>query len=319
MKIVVLDDYGLSQCEMDWQRLHRYGDVHFFESSDVDNVLDRISGATAIFTNKTKLSKNLLVQCPTVKFIGVLATGFDVVDVKAAAELGIVVSNVPAYGTFSVAQFATALLLELCHHVDVHSLDVHQGGWQKRDRWCYWLNPLIELDGKTLGVIGFGRIGQAFAKVAQALGMNILAYDEYPDVSLEGPSLHYSTLDELYARADVISLHCPLHADNVGMVNRQSIEKMKPGVLMINTSRGGLVVEKDLAEALNSGRIGGAALDVLSTEPPLPDNPLLNARNCIITPHMAWATREARQRIVLMAIENLKGFIEGNPINVVNP
>lgn len=318
MKIVVLDDYCLSQNGMDWHDLYQFGEVFFYGSSNAGNVLKRIADAVVVFTNKTKLPRELLMQCSSLKFIGVLATGYDVVDINAARELGIIVSNVPAYGTASVAQYTMALVLELCHQVGAHNTDVHSGGWLARKQWCYYLNPLLELDGKNMGLIGFGRIGQAFANISQSFGMNVLAYDEYPNLNMQSPSLRYVTLDELYEHSDVISLHCPLSENTAGIINAQCIEKMKPGVLIVNTSRGGLVVESDLAAALNSGRVGGAAVDVLSTEPPMPGNPLLGAKNCIITPHIAWATHEARQRIVKAAIGNLRAFMDGRAINVVN-
>jgi glycerate dehydrogenase len=218
----------------------------------------------------------------------------------------------------SVAQFATALMLELCHRAGWHSDDVHAGNWTRCVDFCYWLNSPVELDGKTLGLIGFGRIGQAFARIAQALGMNVLAHDKIVDKHLENTTLRYATLDELYAGADFISLHCPLFDDNQGMINKDAIARMKPGVMLINTSRGPLINERDLADALASGRVAGAALDVLSSEPPQADNPLLTAPNCIITPHIAWATKEARCRLMRIAVENLSCFKNGTPRNVVN-
>ncbi|MDR0440336.1 MAG: D-2-hydroxyacid dehydrogenase, partial [Candidatus Accumulibacter sp.] len=226
--------------------------------------------------------------------------------------------NIPTYGTASVAQFATALLLELCHRVGQHDDDVHAGNWAKCVDFCYWLNSPVELDDKTLGLIGFGRIGQAFARIAQALGMKVLVYDQVIDKRLESAALRYATLDELYANADVISLHCPLFDDNRGMINKHAIARMKHGVLLINTSRGPLINEQDLADALRSGLVAGAAVDVLSSEPPGADNPLLAAPNCIVTPHIAWATAEARRRLMRIAVENLIGFKNGTPRNVVN-
>ena len=318
MKIVVLDGLTLNPGDLGWDALEKLGDLSVYDRTPPEQVVERIGDADAVFTNKTLVSREHLVSCPSVKFVGVLATGYNVVDLAAASERGIPVCNVPTYGTMAVAQFATALLLELCHQVGKHSDDARSGAWAKRPDFCYWLNPLVELDGKTLGIVGFGRIGQAFARIAQALGMSVLACDEHPDPRLESASLRYATLAEVYAQADVISLHCPLFDSNRGMINAAAIARMKPGVLLINTARGQLVVEQDLADALNSGRVGGAALDVLSTEPPLADNPLLTASNCLVTPHIAWATKEARARIMATSAENLERFVAGAAQNVVN-
>lgn len=318
MKIVVLDGLTLNPGDLGWDALEKLGQLSVYDRTPPEQVVERIGDADAVFTNKTLVSREHLAQCPSVKFVGVLATGFNVVDIAAASERGIPVCNVPTYGTMAVAQFATALLLELCHQAGKHSDDARSGAWAKRSDFCYWLNPLVELDGKTLGIIGFGRIGQAFARIAQALGMSVLACDERPDLRLESASLRYASLTEIYAQADVISLHCPLSDSNRGMINAAAIAAMKPGVLLINTARGQLVVEQDLADALNSGRVAGAALDVLSEEPPRADNPLLTASNCIVTPHIAWATKEARARIMATAAENLEKFVAGAAQNVVN-
>ena len=318
MKIVVLDGLTLNPGDLGWDALEKLGDLSVYDRTPPELVVERIGDADAVFTNKTLVSREHLASCPSVKFIGVLATGYNVVDLAAASERGVPVCNVPTYGTMAVAQFATALLLELCHHVGKHSDDARSGAWAKRADFCYWLNPLVELDGKTLGIIGFGRIGQAFARIAQALGMSVLACANHPDPRLESASLRYATLAEVYAQADVISLHCPLFDSSRGMIDAAAIAQMKPGVLLINTARGQLVVEQDLADALNSGRVGGAALDVLSTEPPLADNPLLTARNCLVTPHIAWATKEARARIMATSAENLERFVAGAAQNVVN-
>ena len=255
---------------------------------------------------------------PNLKYIGVLATGYNVVDVEAAKKRGIAVTNIPTYGTTAVSQMAIALLLELCHHVGAHSDAVRKGDWTTNADWCFWNYPLIELAGKNFGVIGFGRIGQLTAQIAQALGMKVLAYDSYQNKDLECETLQYVELDELLAESDVISLHCPLFESTQGIINKNSIAKMKPGVMIINTSRGPLIAEQDLADALNSGKVAGAAVDVVSSEPIKADNPLLTAKNCIITPHIAWAPKEARQRLLDIAINNLKSFISGNPVNVVN-
>ena len=318
MKIVVLDGLTLNPGDLNWDALEKLGELTVYDRTPEAQVVERIGDADAVFTNKTVIARQHLASCPTVKFIGVLATGYNVVDVAAARELGIPVCNVPTYGTVAVAQFATALLLELCHHVGKHSDDARCGGWARHPDFCYWLNPLVELDGKTLGIIGFGRIGQAFARIAQAFGMSVLACSGHQDKRLESASLRYATLDEIYAQADVISLHCPLSDSNRGMINAAAIAAMKPNVLLINTARGQLVVEQDLADALNSGRVAGAALDVLSAEPPRADNPLLTASNCIVTPHIAWATNAARARIMMTAAENLEKFVAGAAQNVVN-
>ncbi|TBW39473.1 D-2-hydroxyacid dehydrogenase [Siculibacillus lacustris] len=319
MKIVVLDGYTLNPGDLSWDPIAGQGDLTVHDRTAADDVVARIGVAEIVFTNKTVLSRAVLDACPAIRFIGVLATGYNVVDVAAATERGVVVSNIPTYGTAAVAQFATALMLELCHRVGAHDASVHDGEWFRRPDWCYWLNPLVELAGKTLGIVGFGRIGQAFGRIGQALGMTILAFDAYQDESLESPTLRYAGLDELLSQSDVISLHCPLTETNRGMIDAAALAKMKPTAFLLNTSRGPLVVEQDLADALNAGRLAGAALDVLSSEPPARDNPLLTARNCIVTPHIAWAAQAARQRMMTIAEENLAAFLAGRPINVVRP
>ncbi|MGB4131396.1 MAG: D-2-hydroxyacid dehydrogenase, partial [Tepidanaerobacteraceae bacterium] len=274
--------------------------------------------AQIVFTNKTPLPREVLSKVPNVKYIGVLATGYNIVDIEAAKELGITVTNIPTYGTDSVAQMVFAHLLEICHHVAAHSDAVKNGEWTNNVDWCFWKYPLIELAGKTMGIIGYGRIGQAVGRVAQAFGMKVLANDKYPNKDLESDTLKYVELDELLANSDVISLHCPLFEENKGMINKDSIAKMKDGVIIINTSRGPLIVEDDLAEALNSGKVYAAGLDVVSTEPIKADNPLLKAKNIFLTPHIAWAPKESRQRLMDIAVNNLKQFLEGSPVNVVN-
>ena len=318
MKIVVLDGVTLNPGDLSWEGLTEQGELTVYDRTLPEQVIERIGDAEAVFTNKTLLPREYIFACPNICFIGVLATGYNVVDIGAAREKNIPVCNIPTYGTVSVAQFATALLLELCHGVGRHSDDVRSGTWARSTDFCYWLSPQIELEGKTLGLIGFGRIGQAFARIAQALGMNILVHDKVVNKDLESATLKYVSLDELYANADAISLHCPLFDDNKGMINKGSIAKMKPGVMLINNSRGPLINEQDLADALKSGRVGGAALDVLSSEPPKADNPLLSAPNCIVTPHISWATAEARGRLMRIAVENLISFKNGKPQNVVN-
>lgn len=270
-----------------------------------------------VYTNKTPISRRVIDACPNMKFISMLATGYNVVDYVYAKEKGIPVTNVPTYGTASVSQFSIALLLEVCHHIGHHDASVHAGNWAKCIDWCYWDYPLIELDGKTIGIIGFGRIGQSEGRIAKAMGMKVLAYDLYPNDSGRAIA-DYVSLDELYAKADVISLHCNLTPENTCMINKDSIAKMKDGVILINNARGQLINEQDVADALNSGKMGAAGLDVVYTEPIKEDNPLLKAKNCIITPHISWAPKESRQRIMDCAVENAKAYIAGSPINVVN-
>ena len=318
MKIVILDGYTLNPGDLSWGRLEEIGEVTVYDRTPSDKIVERIGEADVVFTNKTPISRETLDACKNVKFIGILATGYNVVDVAAAKERGIPVSNIPTYGTDAVSQFAIALLLELCHHVGEHSDAVKRGDWTNNQDWCFWNHPLIELSGKTMGIIGFGRIGQGTARIAQALGMKVLAYDSYRIAELESDTLRYVDLDELYKESDVISLHCPLFPETEGIINKNSIAKMKDGVMIINDSRGPLIVEEDLRDALNSGKVGGAALDVVSTEPIRADNPLLQAKNIIITPHIAWAPIESRQRLMDIAVDNLKAFTEGAPVNVVN-
>lgn len=323
MKIVVLDGYTLNPGDISWENMETFGELKVYDrtSNDLigeDLVIERVGDAEAVFTNKTPISKNALKKMPNLKFIGVLATGYNIVDVDAAKEAGIVVTNIPTYGTDAVSQMAIALLLEICHHAGEHSSSVKRGEWANNQDWCYWNYPLIELAGKTMGIIGYGRIGQGTGRIAQALGMKVIAYDQYKNQSLESDTMKYVELDELMAKSDVITLHCPLFESTAGMINKNTISKMKDNVIIINNSRGPLIVEEDLAEALNSGKVGAAAVDVVSTEPIKMNNPLLKAKNCIITPHISWAPKESRARLMNIAIENLKQFLEGNPVNVVN-
>ncbi|MDL2220265.1 D-2-hydroxyacid dehydrogenase [Eubacteriales bacterium OttesenSCG-928-N14] len=317
-KIVILDGYTENPGDLSWDGFAALGALTVYDRTAAHETVERIGDADIVIVNKTPLDAATLSACPQIKYIGVLATGYNVVDVDAARESGIVVTNIPTYGTAAVAQFAIALLLEVCHHIGHHSDAVHAGRWQASEDFCFWDYPLIELSGKTLGVIGFGRIGQATARIAQALGMQILAYDEYPNLALQQDGLRYVSLEELYAQADVITLHCPLFEHTRGMINRNSIAQMKDGVIIINTSRGPLIVEEDLAAALGSGKVAYAAVDVVSEEPIQGDNPLLGAENCIITPHIAWAPKEARQRLMDIAVDNLAQYLAGSPSNVVN-
>lgn len=320
MKIVVLDGYTLNPGDLNWDGFQQFGDVAVHDRTDFtpDSVIAAIGDADVIFTNKTPLTKVVLEKVPSVKYIGVLATGYNVVDTAAAKELGIKVTNIPTYGTAAVAQYTFALLLELCHHVGAHADAVKNGEWTKCPDFCFWNYPLVELAGKNMGIIGFGRIGQATAKIAQAFGLNILAVANHQNPALESDTCKYVTLDELLAQSDIISLHCPLLESTQGIINKNNIAKMKDGVLIVNTSRGPLVVEQDLCDALNSGKVGGAALDVVSSEPISATNPLLQAKNCIITPHIAWAPIDSRSRLMNIAVDNLAAFVNGSPVNVVN-
>lgn len=324
MKAVVLDGFTLNPGDLTWDSLKNLCDTTIYErtsysTSEKDLIISRAKEAEVLFTNKTPLSAEILKALPKLKFICVLATGYNIVDINTAKELGIIVTNIPSYGTNAVAQMTIALLLEMCQHVGAHNVAVHQGAWNQSKDWCFWHYPLIELSGKTMGIIGLGRIGQATAKIAQTLGMNIAAYSNTKYPELENDTLRFTSLDELLSNSDVISLHCPLSANTTGIINKDSIAKMKDGVLLINTARGPLIVEADLAAALNSGKVAGAAVDVVSNEPIHADNPLLTAKNCIITPHIAWAPKETRQRLLDIATANLKAFIQGKPINVVTP
>lgn len=321
MKIVVLDGYTLNPGDLNWDGLKQLGElvVHQRTSYDSDIIIKTIGDAEIIFTNKTPLTKEILEKVPSVKYIGVLATGYNVVDTLTAKKMGITVTNVPIYSTMAVAQFTMALLLEMCHHIGNHNNEVKKGTWTKSVDFCFWNTPLIELEGKTMGIIGFGRIGQATAKIAQAFGIKILAIANSPKPELETENCKFTTLDNLLAKSDIISLHCPLTETTSGIINKNNIQKMKEGVMLINTSRGGLIIEQDLADALQSKKIAYAAVDVVTTEPIKADNPLLTVENCIITPHIAWAPLESRTRLMNTAVENLNGFLNGKPQNVVNP
>ena len=318
MKIVVLDGYTLNPGDISWEGMEAFGEVTVYDRTKAEEVVERIGDAEVVYTNKTPITKETMDACPGMKFIGVLATGYNIVDVAAAKEKGIPVSNIPTYGTAAVSQFAIALLLELCHHIGEHSDAVKAGEWTSNPDWCFWKYPLVELAGKNMGIIGFGRIGQDTGKIAQALGMKVLAYDAFKRPELESDTCKYVDMDTLLAQSDVISLHCPLFPDTEGIINKDTIAKMKDGVMIINDSRGPLIVEQDLRDALDSGKVAGAALDVVSTEPIQMDNPLLGAKNVILTPHIAWAPKESRQRLMDIAVDNLKCYVDGKPQNVVN-
>ena len=320
MKIVVLDGYTENPGDLSWDALKEFGELVVYDRTPVDNdeeIISRIGDAEVVYTNKTPINKHVIDTCKNMKMISLLATGYNVVDYQYAKKKGIPVTNVPTYGTASVGQFAMALLLEICHHIGHHNETVHEGKWQNHEDWCYWDYPLIELDNKTMGIIGFGKIGQTTGKLAKALGMHVLAYDSYPNENGKAIA-EYVSLDKLLEKSDVIALHCPLFPETEGIINKENIAKMKDGVIILNNARGPLVVEQDLADALNSGKVYAAGLDVVSTEPIKGDNPLLKAKNCIITPHISWAPKESRQRIMDCSYENLKAYVEGNPQNVVN-
>ena len=321
MKIVILDGYTENPGDLSWEGLEKLGDLTVYDRTsltDVQEVIDRIGDAEIVFTNKTPMPREVFDTCTNIRYVGVLATGYNVVDVDAAKEKNIPVCNIPTYGTAAVGQFAIALLLEICHHVGHHDKAVHEGRWENNPDWCFWDYPLIELDGKVMGIIGYGRIGQATGRIAQALGTKVLAYDAYRNPALESETCQYADLDEVLAKSDVIALHCPLFSETEGMINRESIAKMKDGVIILNNSRGPLIVEKDLAEALNSGKVAAAGLDVVSTEPIKGENPLLKAKNCILTPHISWAPKESRQRLMDIAVDNLEAFLRKEAQNVVN-
>jgi glycerate dehydrogenase len=316
MKIVVLDGYVLNPGDLSWDGIKELGDCVFYDRTPADMTVERAKGADAVFTNKVVLNKEIISQLPDLKFIGVLATGYNVVDSEAAKNAGITVTNIPAYSSASVAQMVFSHILNFAQNVGIHAQSVSLGEWAASIDFAYWKTPQTELAGKTLGIIGFGQIGQAVAKIGLAFGMKVI----FTNRSQKETNLETSQVDleTLLSESDFISINCPLTAENTGFINKQTIEKMKPTAFLINTGRGPLINEKDLADALNSGRIAGAGLDVLSVEPALPENPLLKAKNCFITPHIAWATFEARTRLMNIATENLKSFIAGKPQNVVN-
>ena len=320
MKIVVLDGYAENPGDLSWEAVERFGDVTVYDRTsftDEEEIIERIGNAEIVLTNKTPISAKVIDSCPSMKFISVLATGYNVIDCAHAKEKGVLVANVPSYGTAAVGQFAVALLLEICCRVGHHDRTVHEGKWENCSDWCYWDYPIIELAGKTMGIIGFGRIGRQTGRIARAMGMDVIAYDGSP--TEEGRKIaRYVQLDELLGRSDVIALHCPLLPDTKEIINRSSIAKMKDGVIIINNGRGPLVNERDLADALNCGKVYAAGVDVVSSEPIRSDNPLLTAKNCIITPHISWAAKESRQRIMDCTAENIRAYIEGRPINIVN-
>lgn len=319
MRIVVLDGHTLNPGDNPWTEVTKQGEFEVYDRTEADLIVSRAAEADIVLTNKTPLSGETMAQLPKLQFIAVLATGYNVVDVEAARERAIPVSNVPVYGTDSVAQFTFALLLELCHKVALHDRAVQDGEWATCPDFSFWKTTLIELVDKKMGIVGFGRIGRRVGELAHAFGMDVLAYDAFAGDAPDYQPFAWKMLDEIFTDADVVSLHCPQTADNVGLVNKRTLGLMKPDAVLINAARGGLVNEADLAEALGSGRIGGAAVDVVSSEPIRSDNPLLGSPHCIITPHMAWATLSARRRLMQTTADNIAAFIRGEPTNVVNP
>jgi glycerate dehydrogenase len=318
VNIVVLDGYTLNPGDLDWGGLESLGNVTVYERTAATEIIERAADADIVLTNKTQLSAALLEQLPKLRYIGVLATGYNIVDIEAARARGIPVANIPTYGTHSVAQFVFALLLELCHRVQQHSDAVHAGEWDRCPDFCFTRSPLIELAGKTMGLIGLGRIGGQVARIANAFGMRVVAVGSGKSNPAPVEGVEWVELERLLAESDVISLHCPLTASTEKLINAERLALMKRSALLINTSRGALINEQDLADALNNGRIAGAAVDVLSVEPSLPTNPLFSAANCLITPHIAWATKEARTRLMGTAVDNVQSFLSGQPTNVVN-
>lgn len=317
MKIVVLDGYTENPGDLSWDGLRALGELTVYDRTRPEEAASRIQDAEIIVTNKVPVTRALLDQCTGIRYVSVLATGYNVVDLKAASERGIPVSNVPAYSTAAVGQFTIGMLLEICCQIGFHDRSVHNGDWAACPDFCYWKTPLIELAGKTMGIIGFGRIGRQTGAIARAMGMQVLATGSRP--CDEGRAIaEYVDLDTVLRRSDVISLHCPLFPETTGIINKDTIAKMKDGVIILNMARGPMIVEEDLAQALNSGKVYAAGMDVVSQEPIRADNPLLTAKNCFITPHIAWASRECRQRIMDITEQNIRSFLEGNVRNRVN-
>lgn len=318
MKIVVLDGFTLNPGDLSWEGLEKLGDVTVYDRTPADQVVERATDADIVFTNKTPIGEDALANLPTLKFIGVLATGYNIVNIDAAKKNGVIVSNVPGYGTPSVVQLTFALLLELTLHVQRHSDSVRDGKWSRSADFCFWDYPLIELSGKTMGIIGFGSIGEEVADVATAFGMNIIGSKRHHTDQSHRKNFRWAETPELLQQSDVVSIHTPLVPETHGLINKENLALMKPSAFLLNTSRGPIVVDQDLADALNEGVIAGAGIDVLSKEPPLADNPLFTAKNCLITPHIAWATKEARARLMDITVSNLSAFISGHPVNLVN-
>jgi len=317
MKIVILDGYAMNPGDLSWDGLNQLGECQVYDRTQTAEIFNRIVDSNVVITNKAPIDENLIEKLPNLQYIGVTATGYNVVDVRTAKRKGIVVTNIPAYSTDSVAQLVFSHILNIVNRVELHATSVQLGEWTKSPDFAYWKSPQIELTGKTLGIIGFGRIGRKVAQIAEAFGMKVIFHNR-SQVTDAPINMSQITLEEVFAESDVVSINCPLSAENSGFINLKLLEKMKKSAILINTGRGGLINEMDLAIALNDGIIAAAGLDVLSTEPPKPDNPLLRAKNCFITPHIAWATLEARHRLMNITVENLQRFISGNPQNVVN-
>ena len=319
-KIVVLDGYTLNPGDISWSGFEALGQTTVYDRTSPEETIKRASGFEYVLTNKTVLSREVLSELPDIKYIGVLATGYDNVDILAAREQQIAVTNIPTYGTDSVAQHATALLMELVRQPALHATAVRNGKWSESPDFCFSLSPISELSGKTLGIIGIGRIGQAFARIGKAMGMNILAHDEFPpaEAAVSDLEVEFTDMDSVFKRADIISLHCPLTDKTKHLVNSKRLSIMKTDSLLINTSRGPLVDNEALANALNTGQISGAGLDVLDVEPPPIDNPLLTAANCLITPHISWYSKASRERLMDIAVKNLENYISGKSTNVIN-
>jgi glycerate dehydrogenase len=317
MKIVVLDGYALNPGDLSWEEFKHMGDLTVHDRTSPEEILKRASGAEIVLTNKTPIRDQVIQQLPKLKYIGVLATGYNIIDVDAASKKNIVVTNIPNYGSYSVAQLTLALLLELCHHVQRHSDSVRDGKWASSKDWSYWEYPLVELAGKTMGVIGFGNIGQKVGDIASSFGMHVLGSARTQSDQSHRKNFRWASIPEILQESDVVSIHCPLTPETKGLINAQSVRMMKASSFLVNTSRGPIIVDEDLSEALNADVIAGAAIDVLSVEPPHQNNPLFTAKNCIITPHIAWATREARTRLMQMAAANVQAFLNGKPVNVV--
>ena len=316
MKIIVLDGYGLNPGDLTWKGFEELGELTVYDRTFPSELLERAAGAEALVTNKTLITSENMDALPDLKYIGVLATGYNVVDIDAAKARGIVVTNIPAYSTASVAQMVFAHILNITQRVGYYADENKQGRWTKNADFCYWDTHLVELQGKKMGIVGFGNIGQATARIAQAFGMEVCVYSSKPQFALPS-GIKKMELDELFGECDVVSLHCPLTPDTKEMVNAERLSKMKPNAILINTGRGPLINEQDLADALNEGKIAAAGLDVLSVEPSVEGNPLLGARNCFITPHIAWATLEARTRLMDIAVQNLKYYQKGQIVNNV--
>lgn len=321
MKIVILDGYVKNPGDLSWKRFEELGELRIYDrtpADDTDMIIERIGDAEAVLVSNVPLTGKVIESCPSIRYIGLLSTGYDGIDIGTAREKNIPVCNIPTYGTDSVSQFTIALLLEICSRVGHHADAVKEGRWGNQPDFCFWDYPLIELSGKTMGVVGYGRIGQRTAAVAAALGMKILYNDGFRKPELENENVKFAEREELFRESDVIVLHCPLFPDTRGMINKETIAGMKDGVIVLNSSRGALIVDKDLAEALNSGKVYAAGLDVVSEEPISMENPLLTAQNCIITPHIAWAAKESRARLLEIAADNLMAYAAGKPVNQVN-